>query len=59
VRVAFTIATDGTVQEAQVVEASNAAARALAPCVERAALRVRFPSFPGPNTVEKTAKFVF
>jgi len=59
IRVAFTIADDGSVTEARVVEASNAFARALGPCVERAALRVEFPSFEGPPSVEKVAKFVF
>lgn len=59
IQVAFTIASDGSVTDARVVDASNGFARALSSCVERAAMRVEFPSFDGPPTVEKTAKFVF
>lgn len=59
-RVAFTIRGDGQVIKSEVVETSNEDARAIAPCVERGARRLRFPAFAAASDeVEKTAKFVF
>ena len=59
-KLSLTIRGDGTVTKSEVVDASNSIARALAPCVERGAKRLRFPSFAGISEhVEKTAKFVF
>lgn len=59
-RLAFTIRGDGQVVKSRVVETSNAAAKELAPCVERRARRLKFPAFAAAgDEVEKTAKFVF
>lgn len=59
-QVRFTIRGDGQVVKSRVVEASNEAAKAIAPCVVRRARRLRFPAFAAAsNEVEKTAKFVF
>lgn len=58
--VAFTIRGDGQVVRSRVVETSNEVARAIAPCVERRAKRIRFPAFAATtDKVEKTAKFIF
>ncbi len=57
-RVAFHIRGDGSVSKSEVVETSNTVAATIAPCVERAARRIRFPAFGG-QEVEKLAKFVF
>lgn len=57
-RVAFHIRGDGSVSKCEVVETSNTVAATIAPCVERAARRIRFPAFGG-QEVEKLAKFVF
>jgi outer membrane biosynthesis protein TonB len=58
-RVRFTIAPDGRVRDAEVVDSSNAFARSLARCVERRARRVEFPEFSGKGPARKIAKFVF
>ncbi|HJL40729.1 MAG TPA: hypothetical protein RMG48_05440 [Myxococcales bacterium LLY-WYZ-16_1] len=58
-RVRFTIAPNGRVRDAEVVDSSNAFARSLAPCVERRARRVEFPEFAGKGPARKIAKFVF
>lgn len=59
-RVKFVIRGDGQVVKSRVVETSNDVARAIAPCVEKRARRIRFPAFAqAADTVEKTAKFVF
>ena len=57
-RVEFKIRGDGSVSECEVVETSNTVAATIAPCVERAARRIRFRAFGG-KLVEKQAKFVF
>ena len=57
-KVAFRIRGDGSVSNCEVVETSNTVAATIAPCVERAARRIRFPAFGG-EEVEKQAKFVF
>lgn len=59
-QVRFTIRGDGQVVKSSVVQTSNDVARAIAPCVERRARRIRFPAFAeAAEEVEKTAKFVF
>ncbi len=58
-QVAFTIRANGNVVESKVVGASNDDARTLAPCVEKQARHIRFPTFAGNDDVTKTAKFVF
>ena len=57
--VAFTVGADGTVVESKVVETSNEHAETIAPCVEKKARHIRFPTFAGTEQVTKTAKFVF
>lgn len=57
--VEFTIQGDGEVSGARVVDASSAFARALGPCVERKAMRLRFPDFGGKEPVRRNAKFLF
>ena len=57
--VQFTIAGNGAVEAARVEEASGAFAQALAPCVERKAMRLSFPDFGGKEAVTRSAKFVF
>ncbi|MEM9113391.1 MAG: hypothetical protein AAGD10_07545 [Myxococcota bacterium] len=57
--VQFTIAGNGVVEGARVEQASGAFARTLAPCVERKAMRLRFPDFGGKSNVTRSAKFVF
>lgn len=57
-RISFEIAADGSVAGSKVVDTSNAVAQAIAPCVEKKARRLRFPSFSGDQTT-KVAKFVF
>lgn len=60
IRVSFTIRGDGQVVKSKVVEASNDVARAISPCVEQRARRIRFSAFAGAtDQIEKTAKFVF
>ncbi len=49
---------DGSVAESTVLDSSTAVAKAIAPCVQRRARRIRFPSFEG-KAETKTAKFVF
>lgn len=59
-QVRFLIRGDGQVVKSDVVGATNAAAKAIAPCVERRARRIRFPAFAAASDeIEKTAKFVF
>lgn len=59
-QVRFVIRGDGQVVKSDVVGATNAAAKAIAPCVERRARRIRFPAFAAAtDEIEKTAKFVF
>jgi hypothetical protein len=59
IQMAFTIQGDGNVVESKVVEVSNDDAASLAPCVEKQARHIRFPTFAGNEQVTKTAKFVF
>lgn len=59
-RVRFTIRGDGRVVRSEVVDTTNEVAEAIAPCVERRARQIRFPSFAAAgDEIEKTAKFVF
>lgn len=57
-QLSFEIAADGSVADCRVLDTSNAVAQAIAPCVERKARRLRFPTFAGDQTT-KVAKFVF
>ncbi len=58
IQLKLTINTDGSVAESTVLDSSTAVAKAIAPCVQRRARRIRFPSFEG-KAETKTAKFVF
>jgi hypothetical protein len=58
-RVSMTIRPDGAVSHSKVVDASNAFAENMAPCVERQARRLRFPAFTAGTEVTKVAKFIF
>lgn len=57
-RVSFQIAADGSVSDCTVLDTSNAVAAAIAPCVQKKARRIRFPTFAG-DEATKVAKFVF
>jgi hypothetical protein len=59
IAVAFTVGGDGTVKESKVISTSNERAETIAPCVEKKARHIRFPTFAGNDRVTKTAKFVF
>lgn len=56
-KVAFTIASSGDVQKAEV--RSGPRDPGLRRCVERRARRVQFPAFERPASVQRSAKFVF
>jgi hypothetical protein len=58
-RIAMKITGAGEVVECHVFDESNDVARQIAPCVEKQAKLLRFPSFVGDEAVVKEAKFVF
>lgn len=57
-QVSFQIAGDGSVADCKVVGTTTEVAQLIAPCVEKKARRIRFPSYPGSEST-KVAKFVF
>ncbi len=57
-KVSFKIRSDGSVLNSEVVETTDGVAASIAPCVAKAAKRIRFPAFDGKD-VDKEAKFVF
>lgn len=57
--VELSIEPTGAVKDAKVVDASNATANAVAPCVAAKARRLGFPAYASNETTTRVAKFVF
>jgi hypothetical protein len=58
-RISMKIMSSGEVAESNVFDESNEIAKLIAPCVEKQARQLKFPSFEGEPFAMKEAKFVF